>query len=86
MSPQLKKLIEAEAIKMLPGILSSNPAMLKDIILGLASEMKDSTPTKTAEVKVNEEVIETEPEEETEEEEVETTEEVEAPKAKNKGK
>lgn len=39
-SPQLKKVIENEAIKMIPGILKSNPKILKDIILDLASQMK----------------------------------------------
>lgn len=40
LSPQLKKIIENEAIKMLPGLLKSNPKILKDIIMDLASEMK----------------------------------------------
>lgn len=40
LTPQLKKVIEAEAVKMLPGLLKQNPQMLKDIILGLAEEMK----------------------------------------------
>ena len=42
MSPQLRKLIEGEALKMLPGILKSNPKFLQDVILGLAAEMKDT--------------------------------------------
>lgn len=41
LSPQMKKLIEGEAMKMLPGLLKSNPKILKDIILNLASEMKE---------------------------------------------
>lgn len=41
LTPQLKKLVEDEAVKMLPGLLKSNPKLLKDIILGLASEMKE---------------------------------------------
>lgn len=49
MTPQLKKLIEGEALKMLPGILKSNPKILKDIILNLAAEMKAEEPKKTEE-------------------------------------
>ena len=40
MTPQMKKLIEAEAVKMLPGLLKSNPSILKEVVLGLAAEMK----------------------------------------------
>ena len=40
LTPQLKKAVEAEALKMLPGLLKSNPKILKDIILNLAAEMK----------------------------------------------
>ncbi len=46
MSPQLKKLIEGEAMKMLPELLKQNPKVLKDLIMGLAAEMKASEPTK----------------------------------------
>lgn len=40
LSPELKKIIEAEAIKMLPGLLKKNPKILKDILSGLAEEVK----------------------------------------------
>ena len=40
MTPQLTKIIETEAIKMLPNLLKQNPKILKDIILSLASDMK----------------------------------------------
>ena len=40
MTPQLKKVLETEAMKMLPGLLKSNPKILKDIILDLAKDMK----------------------------------------------
>lgn len=40
MTPAMKKVIEKEAIKMLPNLLKSNPKVLKEIILGLATEMK----------------------------------------------
>ena len=39
-TPEIKKLIEKEALKMLPDLLKSNPKILKDIILDLAKEMK----------------------------------------------
>ena len=58
MSPQLKRMIEGEALKMLPGLLKSNPKILKDIIMDLASEMKSkevtetTLPAKTTEEKV----------------------------------
>ena len=42
MTAQLKKIIEKEALKMMPGLLKSNPKILKDLIMGLASEMKDA--------------------------------------------
>lgn len=41
-TPAMKKIIEGEAMKMLPGLLKQNPKILKDIILGLASEMKQT--------------------------------------------
>lgn len=40
MTPGMKKLIETEALKMLPGLLKSNPKVLKDIIMGIAADMK----------------------------------------------
>lgn len=42
LSPELKKLIENEAVKMLPGLLKSNPKILKDILTNLASEVSKS--------------------------------------------
>lgn len=41
LTPAMKKLIEGEAMKMLPGLLKSNPKVLKEIIVGLAAEMKE---------------------------------------------
>jgi hypothetical protein len=40
MTPQLKKMIEAEAVKMIPGLLKSNPGILKGIIMEMAADMK----------------------------------------------
>jgi len=40
LSPELKKIIEAEAVKMLPNLLKKNPKILKDILSGLAEEVK----------------------------------------------
>ncbi len=40
LTPAMKKLIEGEAIKMMPSILKSNPKILKDIIMELAASMK----------------------------------------------
>lgn len=43
MSPEVKKLIEAEAIKMLPDLLKANPNILKEILTNLSEEVsKDS--------------------------------------------
>lgn len=47
LSPQMKKLIEGEAIKMLPGLLKSNPKILKDIITSMAADMKEKEETST---------------------------------------
>jgi hypothetical protein len=61
MSPELKKLIEMEAMKMLPGMLKANPKILKEIIMGLASDMKKDEPeevVKEAPAKKVEEKIE----------------------------
>lgn len=41
LTPAMKKLIEGEAMKMLPGLLKANPKVLKDIILNLAADMKE---------------------------------------------
>jgi hypothetical protein len=57
LTPAMKRLIEGEAIKMLPGLLKANPKILKDIILGLAADMKEKdapkadASTKKSEVK-----------------------------------
>lgn len=40
LTPQMKKAIEGEALKMIPGLLKSNPEILKNIILDLAAGMK----------------------------------------------
>ena len=40
LSPEIKKLIENEAVKMLPNLLKNNPKILKDILTGLADEVK----------------------------------------------
>ena len=40
LTPQMKKVIEGEALKMIPGLLKSNPEILKNIILDLAAGMK----------------------------------------------
>jgi hypothetical protein len=53
-TPQMKKLLEKEALKMLPGLLKSNPGLLKDLVVGLATEMKAKEDAKT-EVKAPEE-------------------------------
>jgi len=46
LTPQMRKLIENEALKMLPSLLEKNPDILKDMILKLASGMDkgDETP------------------------------------------
>lgn len=49
LTPQMKKLIESEAMKMLPGLLKSNPQVLKDIITTMASEMKEKEDKKAEE-------------------------------------
>jgi hypothetical protein len=41
LTPAMKKLIESEAVKMLPSLLKANPTILKDIITSLAAEMKE---------------------------------------------
>lgn len=48
MTPALKKMIEGEALKMLPGLLKSNPKVLKDIIMGIAADMKSQEEVKAA--------------------------------------
>jgi hypothetical protein len=55
LTPQLKKIVEAEALKMIPGILKSNPKILKDIIVNLAAEMQtkessEETPVQPSEI------------------------------------
>lgn len=56
LTPQMKKLIEGEAMKMLPGLLKSNPKILKDIITTMASEMKSKEEKEVVEEK-DEEVV-----------------------------
>ena len=46
LTPQLKKIIEGEAIKMIPDLLKSNPKILRDIISNMAAEMKAAEPQK----------------------------------------
>ena len=43
-TPQMKKVIEAEAAKLVPELLKNNPELLKETILGLAAEMKEEAP------------------------------------------
>ena len=38
LSPELRKMIEAEAVKILPTLLKKNPKILKDILANLAAE------------------------------------------------
>lgn len=61
LSPQLKKIIENEAMKMLPGLLKSNPKILKDLIMDLANDMKqkEAPEPKKKEEKVEEKTEET---------------------------
>ena len=40
LSPEIKKLIENEAVKMLPDLLKKNPKILRDILSGLAAEVE----------------------------------------------
>jgi hypothetical protein len=40
MTPQMKKAVEKEAIKMIPNILKNNPEIHKDIIVKMAEGMK----------------------------------------------
>ena len=49
MSPEMKKVIEREAIKMIPGILKANPKILKDILTSLAGEAAKTSPAKEKE-------------------------------------
>ena len=53
LTPQMKKVIEAEALKMIPGLLKANPKILKDIITDLAEEMRSKEASKK-EAPVNE--------------------------------
>lgn len=47
LTPQVKKVIEAEALKMIPGLLKSNPDILKQTIIELAKDMKENEETQT---------------------------------------
>jgi hypothetical protein len=63
-SPELKKFIQAEAVKMIPGLLKENPSILKDIIKDLASAVaSEKEEIKTTETKEEIEEIEEEEEE-----------------------
>ncbi|MFA7301830.1 MAG: hypothetical protein WC069_05990 [Candidatus Shapirobacteria bacterium] len=90
MSPALKKIIEGEAMKMLPDLLKSNPAVLKELIMGLASEMKANDAKKeVVEDEVDEDqqeeaADETIKDEEVEKEEVKEEKVVTAPKKDQK--
>ena len=57
LTPQLKKVIETEAIKMIPDLLKSNPKILKDIIFNLAKDMKEQEKETASIVKETESVI-----------------------------
>jgi len=39
-TPQIKKLIEAEAMKMIPGLIKKDPELIKAVIVDLAKDMK----------------------------------------------
>lgn len=54
LTPQVKKLIEKEALSMIPGLLKSNPDILKGIILELAADMKAKEPAEKAESEADE--------------------------------
>ncbi len=54
LTPAMKRMIEGEAMKMLPGLLKQNPKILKDIILGLSAEIK-ANDKKVSEEKTSEE-------------------------------
>lgn len=51
LSPELKKIIENEAIKMLPGLLKKNPKILRDILSGLAAEVEKDKQVEDADSK-----------------------------------
>lgn len=53
LTPQIKKMIEGEALKMIPGLLKENPQILKDIIVSLAEEMKAKEVPATEEDSIN---------------------------------
>lgn len=50
LTPELKRVIKAEALKMVPGLLQENPKMLKEVILSLAKDMekKDTVKEETS--------------------------------------
>ena len=56
MTPAMKKMVEKEAKKMIPGILKNNPEILKDIIVKLAEEMKAKETPKEVPAQKEEEV------------------------------
>lgn len=60
-SPQMKKVIEAEALKMLPGLLKSNPEILKGILRSMAAELNTSDKKEESKEAVKEEKAEKAP-------------------------
>lgn len=60
LTPQMKKAIEAEALKMIPGLLKSNPDILKNIILDLSASMKKAEEKVESPKEVKEKVTEKE--------------------------
>jgi len=74
LTPAMKKVVEVEAIKMLPSLLKENPEILKGLIMSLAAEMKDKEEKTEAEEEVKEEKEEVqEPEKEDKKEEAKAT-------------
>lgn len=55
MTPELRKIIENEAVKMLPGLLKKNPKILKDILSGLAAEVEKDKVNEEVKTKTNKE-------------------------------
>lgn len=59
LTPQMKKVIEAEALKMIPGLLKSNPDVLKKTLMDLVKEMKESEKIVEPDNTTNEESVST---------------------------
>ena len=47
LTPQMKEIIQKEAIRMIPGLLRENPQILKDILSSLASEVNGAKNVET---------------------------------------